>query len=98
MMVVLTMMTMGTMRPLLSGHVLQHTATPAPAACCPRVCRRTHRNARDICRPPLPQMNPRSPSFDRVMRNPIAYTAFKSTEPWLQVRLPPRSPLVLQYR
>ena len=30
-------------------------------------------------------MNPRSSSFARIMSNPFAYTAFKSTEPWLQV-------------
>ncbi|KAF5829160.1 S-adenosyl-L-methionine-dependent methyltransferase [Dunaliella salina] len=30
------------------------------------------------------EMNPRSPAFGRIMGNPFAYTAFKSTEPWLQ--------------
>lgn len=28
-------------------------------------------------------MNPASPGFQRVFRNPFAYAAFKSTEPWL---------------
>lgn len=29
------------------------------------------------------EMNPASPSFKVVLGNPIAYAAFKSTEPWL---------------
>ncbi|CAL8463717.1 g3251 [Coccomyxa elongata] len=29
------------------------------------------------------EMNPASPGFQRVFRNPFAYAAFKSTEPWL---------------
>lgn len=28
-------------------------------------------------------MNPASDGFQRVFRNPFAYAAFKSTEPWL---------------
>ncbi len=28
-------------------------------------------------------MNPASEGFQRVFRNPFAYAAFKSTEPWL---------------
>lgn len=32
------------------------------------------------------EMNPQSPVFQRIFGNPFAYTAFKSTEPWLQVR------------
>lgn len=31
----------------------------------------------------LQEMNPLSPSFKVVLGNPIAYAAFKSTEPWL---------------
>ena len=31
----------------------------------------------------LQEMNPASPSFKVVLGNPIAYAAFKSTEPWL---------------
>ncbi len=31
------------------------------------------------------EMNPASPVFQRIFSNPFAYTAFKSTEPWLQV-------------
>ena len=31
----------------------------------------------------LQEMNPRTPSFQRVLGNPFAYAAFKSTEPWL---------------
>jgi len=34
-------------------------------------------------------MDPRSPAFGRILNNPFAYTAFKSTEPWLQVRARP---------
>lgn len=30
------------------------------------------------------EMNPASPVFQRIFGNPFAYTAFKSTEPWLQ--------------
>lgn len=30
------------------------------------------------------EMNPASPVFSRIFSNPIVYTAFKSTEPWLQ--------------
>jgi hypothetical protein len=29
------------------------------------------------------EMNPSSPAIARVMQNPFAYAAFKSTEPWL---------------
>ena len=29
------------------------------------------------------EMNPASEGFQRVFRNPFAYAAFKSTEPWL---------------
>ena len=29
------------------------------------------------------EMNPASDGFQRVFRNPFAYAAFKSTEPWL---------------
>jgi hypothetical protein len=29
------------------------------------------------------EMNPSSPAFQRVFANVFAYTAFKSTEPWL---------------
>ena len=29
-------------------------------------------------------MNPASPAFQRIFSNPFAYTAFKSTEPWLE--------------
>ena len=29
-------------------------------------------------------MNPRSEAFQKVVNNPFAYAAFKSTEPWLQ--------------
>ena len=32
------------------------------------------------------EMDPTTPAFARVLKNPFAYTAFKSTEPWLQVR------------
>ncbi len=32
------------------------------------------------------EMNPQSAVFQRIFGNPFAYTAFKSTEPWLQVR------------
>lgn len=32
-------------------------------------------------------MNPGSAIFQRILHNPFAYTAFKSTEPWLEVRL-----------
>lgn len=31
----------------------------------------------------LQEMNPASPSFKVVLGNPIAYAAFKSTDPWL---------------
>ena len=31
------------------------------------------------------EMDPTTPAFARVLKNPFAYTAFKSTEPWLQV-------------
>lgn len=31
----------------------------------------------------MQEMNPLSASFKAVLGNPIAYTAFKSTEPWL---------------
>ncbi|EFJ48819.1 hypothetical protein VOLCADRAFT_90465 [Volvox carteri f. nagariensis] len=30
------------------------------------------------------EMNPQSATFQRIFGNPFAYTAFKSTEPWLQ--------------
>lgn len=30
------------------------------------------------------EMNPASPAFQRVLSNPFAYTAFKSTEPYLE--------------
>eukprot|EP00197_Chlamydomonas_leiostraca_P009764 CAMPEP_0202867472 /NCGR_PEP_ID=MMETSP1391-20130828/9455_1 /ASSEMBLY_ACC=CAM_ASM_000867 /TAXON_ID=1034604 /ORGANISM="Chlamydomonas leiostraca, Strain SAG 11-49" /LENGTH=352 /DNA_ID=CAMNT_0049547519 /DNA_START=24 /DNA_END=1078 /DNA_ORIENTATION=- len=30
------------------------------------------------------EMNPTTPAFLRIMNNPFAYTAFKSTEPWLE--------------
>lgn len=30
------------------------------------------------------EMNPTSPVFNRIFSNPFIYTAFKSTEPWLQ--------------
>jgi TRAP-type C4-dicarboxylate transport system substrate-binding protein len=30
------------------------------------------------------EMNPASPAFQRIFANPFAYTAFKSTEPWLE--------------
>lgn len=29
------------------------------------------------------EMNPASAGFQRVFKNPFAYAAFKSTEPWL---------------
>ena len=29
------------------------------------------------------EMNPASEGFQRVFKNPFAYAAFKSTEPWL---------------
>lgn len=29
------------------------------------------------------EMNPNSPAFQRIFSNVFAYTAFKSTEPWL---------------
>ena len=29
------------------------------------------------------EMDPASPAFARIFANPFAYTAFKSTEPWL---------------
>jgi hypothetical protein len=29
------------------------------------------------------EMNPSSPAFQRIFGNVFAYTAFKSTEPWL---------------
>jgi hypothetical protein len=29
-------------------------------------------------------MNPFSPSFQRITRNPLLFALFKSTEPWLQ--------------
>lgn len=31
----------------------------------------------------LQEMNPASAGFQRIFRNPFAYAAFKSTEPWL---------------
>ena len=31
----------------------------------------------------LQEMNPVSAPFERLLGNPIAYAAFKSTEPWL---------------
>jgi hypothetical protein len=37
------------------------------------------------------EMDPDSAVFQRIFMNPFAYTAFKSTEPWLQVRRPPCS-------
>lgn len=36
----------------------------------------------------LQEMDPASAAFQRVFRNPFAYAAFKSTEPWLLVRAP----------
>lgn len=30
------------------------------------------------------EMNPATPAFQRIFSNPFAYTAFKSTEPWLE--------------
>eukprot|EP00798_Chlamydomonas_sp_ICE-L_P012997 gene12997-5361_t len=30
------------------------------------------------------EMNPASPAFQRVLGNPFAFTAFRSTEPWLE--------------
>ena len=32
------------------------------------------------------EMNPASPVFDRILSNAFVYAAFRSTEPWLQVR------------
>ena len=31
------------------------------------------------------EMDPSTAPFQRILGNPFAYTAFKSTEPWLQV-------------
>ena len=31
----------------------------------------------------MQEMNPASKGFQRVFKNPFAYAAFKSTEPWL---------------
>lgn len=53
-----------------------HARTPPPAA---PLCR--------LLRPggvmAIMEMNPASPAFQRVFSNAFAYTAFKSTEPWL---------------
>ena len=34
------------------------------------------------------EMDPTTGPFQRILSNPFAYTAFKSTEPWLQVTKP----------
>ena len=34
------------------------------------------------------EMVPTTGPFQRILSNPFAYTAFKSTEPWLQVTKP----------
>ncbi|KAG2492625.1 hypothetical protein HYH03_009041 [Edaphochlamys debaryana] len=61
----------------LVAHELPVEATKA-------IMREAHRLLRPggvMC---IMEMNPASPVFQRIFSNPFAYTAFKSTEPWLQ--------------
>lgn len=65
---------------LVSMCLLMHEL-PQPAA------RNVMREALRILRPggtfSMSDMNPGSPAFQRVISNPIVYTAFRSTEPYL---------------
>jgi hypothetical protein len=42
------------------------------------------------------EMDPSSAVFQRIFKNPFAYTAFKSTEPWLQEYIALDMPAAMQ--
>ena len=54
-----------------------------PAAASSAVFREAHRLLRPGGALAVMEMNPTAPAFRRVLENPFAYVAFKSTEPWL---------------